>query len=64
MRIECGKAVRSVRNSFDGSRVVGIRASDEFWKKVQGFADRDGDSKNAFVIKVLLEYMEMHDGTV
>ena len=44
------------------TRVVGVRADNTFWEKIDEFAYEKGMTRNCLIVKAIREYMEKHRG--
>ena len=55
-------SVRNARGSFTPTTVRGVRGEDEFWRMVDGEAERCGLTRNGLIVAVLTEYCKGKGG--
>ena len=54
--------VRNKPRTYVPTRVVGVRAEDEFWELVEKVAKREGLTRNGLVVKVMMGYIYGESG--
>lgn len=57
-------SVRNKRGSFVATKVVGVRAEEEFWEMAERVAVAEGKTRNGLIVELVSEYCEKGGGGV